>query len=114
MHFAIAHIVGREQACAEIGAPDAAAGIDAGAQQEARMIGAGGVRRCGATSLKRVEAGVVAPSHHLQPLRHQRAVDAGQRHHVGHRAEGHDVQPLHEVGFRARPRYRRRGRAACG
>ncbi len=94
----LVRIVARQQARAEIGLADAAAGIDPRAQHEAQMIGARRLAQARDIGERR-EAGIAALLHHRQPLPHQRAVDAGQRHDVGHRAERHEVEPLAQVGL---------------
>ncbi len=83
---------------AEIGAADPAAGIDARPEDEAGVIGVEPLvdpRDVG----ERGDAGIAAPLHHLQPLRHQRAVEPGERHHVADRAERDEVEPLQEIGL---------------
>ena len=43
-----------------------------------------------------------APRHHLQPLADQRAVDAGQRHHVAHGRQRDQVEQADQVRLLAR------------
>ena len=42
-----------------------------------------------------------APRHHAQPLDHESAVEAGQRHHVAHGRQRHEVEELAQI--RRRP-----------
>ena len=89
-------VVGGQEPCAQAGLADAPAGVDPGPEEEAGMIGTrrllhgGNVGQC-------PQSGIAAPCHHRQALRHQGPVDAGQGHHVAHRAKGHQVKPLHEI-----------------
>ncbi len=101
-----------EQPRAEIGRADPAAGIDPRPQDEAGVIGADRARRCRHVGQRR-EARIGAPPHHLEPLRHQRAVEAGQRHHVADRAERHEIEPVHQIGLAPAARTSR-ARAARG
>ena len=75
-----------QQPHAEIGAADAAAGIDARAQQEAEMPRSGGPSSR-ATSISAVRPGMLAPAQRDQTLGHEGAIQAFERHHVGDRAE---------------------------
>ena len=81
---------------------DAAAGIDPRPDDETGVIGARRLVDGGDVGQRR-DARVAAPGHHLQALGDESPVDAGERHHVAHRAERHQIEPLHEVGFGLRP-----------
>ena len=93
----------RQQPRAEIGAADAAAGIDARAEQEAEMprLGRAGEPR---DVHQRGQAGIVAPAQREQALGDEGAVEALQRHDVGDRAERDEIEPAEQVGLRPRPR----------
>ena len=103
-------IVGAKQQRAEIGAADAAAGVDARPEQEAEMKR---LRRAGQPRHvhQRGEADVVAAAHRQQSLGDEGAVEALQRHHVGDGAERDDVEPAEQV--RLRPRLASRSRACA-
>ena len=64
------------------------------------MIGRGRLADAGDIG-QRGDAGIAAARQDLEPLRDQRAVDAGQRHHVADGPEGDQVEPRREVGLRA-------------
>ena len=49
---------------------------------------------------QRGDAGMAAPRHHLQPLRHQRAVHPGQRHDVADGGQRHQVQQFQQRRLR--------------
>ena len=89
-------ILGGQQARAQAGLAHAAAGIDPGPEDEAqvvdprRLFQPGHVAQC-------PDPGIAALTHHREPLAHERAVDAGERHHVADGAERHQVEPLLEV-----------------
>ena len=94
-------IVGAQQQRAEIGAADAAAGVDARTEQEAQ------VKRLGRTRQprhvhQRGQADVVAAAQRQQSLGDERAVETLERHHIGDRAERHDVEPAEQIGLRPR------------
>ncbi len=91
-------IVGRQEPRAEIGLADAATGIDTRAQDEPRMVSIELLADPGRVA-QRGETDIAAPAHHLEPLRHQRAVDAGERHDIANRAERHEIEPLHQIGL---------------
>ena len=106
-------IVGAKQQRAEIGAADAAAGVDARPEQEAQ------VKRLGRTGQprhvhQRGEPDVVAAAQRQQSLGDEGAVEALERHHIGDGAERDDVEPAEQVGLRPRLRSRSRERAARG
>ena len=88
-----------QQAHAEIGAPDAAARIDARPEQEAEMPAfgrAGEARRIH----QRGQADMLAPAHREQALGDEGAVEPFQRHHVGDGAERHQVEEVEQVRLR--------------
>ncbi len=92
----LGRIVGGQQARAQVGAADAAAGVDPRSQQEA------GVERRGRPlALGHLGQGLqpwIGPGrHHLQPLGGQGAVEADQGGHVADRAQGRQVQPAAQV-----------------
>ena len=90
-------IVGAKQQRAEIGAADAAAGIDARAEQEAEVKR---LRRAGQPRHihQRGEPDVVAPSQRHQSLGDEGAVEALERHHIGDRAERDDDRAASRSG----------------
>ena len=94
-------ILGRQQPRAEVGPAHAPAGIHARPEQEGGVVGIDPVGHARDVA-QALEAEVAAPRHHLQPLRRQGAVQADQRHHVAHRSQRHQVQPLQQVGLRPR------------
>ena len=91
----------QQQPHAEIGAADAAAGIDARPEQKAEMPGLG---RAGEARYvhQRGRAHVLAPSQRDQPLGDEGAVEAGQRHDVGDGAERDQMQQREQIGLGAR------------
>ncbi len=91
-----------EQANAEIGTADAAAGIDPRAQREAQ-IGAGRRAREARCLDQRVQADIAALRHHLQPLRDEGAVEALQRGDIGNGAERDEIEQVEQPRFGARP-----------
>ena len=92
----LGRIVGGQQPRAQVGAADAAAGVDPRAQDEAGMEDAG--RPLGAGDVQqRLQAGIAPGRHHLQALGGQRAVEADQLGHVADRAQRGQVQPLAQV-----------------
>ena len=94
-------IVAGQQPCAEIGLSDAASGIDARAQHEAKMIGARRLAQARHVG-QRGQADVASVGHHPQALAHQRPVDAGQWHDIAHSPQGDEVEPLAQVRLGAR------------
>ena len=83
---------------AEIGAADAAAGIDAGPQQKTEMPGfrrAGQPRHIHETDKSRL----LAPAQHQQALGDEGAIEPDQRHHVGDGAERHVVEKRQQIGL---------------
>ena len=61
---------------------------------------------------QRREAGIAAAPRDLEPLRDQRAVEPGQRHHVADRAERDEIEPLQQVGLGTRSAYQPASRSA--
>ena len=92
-------VVLQQQPHAEIGAPDAPAGIDARPEQEAEMPAfrrAGEARRIH----QRGQADMLAPPHRDQALGHEGAVEPFQRHHVRDGAERHQIEQVEQIGLR--------------
>ena len=48
---------------------------------------------------QRRDPGMAAPGHDLEPLRHQRAIHPGQRHHIADRRQRHKIQQVDRRGF---------------
>src|SRR2546430_16735142 len=92
-------VVGREQARAEIGGADPAAGIDARPQHKAELVG---VERTGLTGDRgeRLHPGIGGTTHNAQALRDEHTVYAAERHDIAHRAERHEIQPLQKIWLR--------------
>ena len=91
-------IVLEQKPHAEIGAADAAAGIDARTEQKAEMP------RLGRTGEPRHihqadMAGALAPAQRDQALGDESAVEPDQRHHVGDGAERHIVEERQQIGL---------------
>ena len=74
--------------------------IDPGPEDEAQVVDPRRLLQPGDVA-ERPQPDIAALPHHREPLAHQRAVDAGERHHVADRAERHQVEPLLEVGLGA-------------
>ena len=89
-------IVGGKQPRAEVAAPDAAACIDAGTEDEAQVEGRKR-RRGGGEPRQSGEAWPFQPFELAQTLAHKGAVDSGERHHVGDGGERHQVELVEEV-----------------
>ena len=89
----------QQQPHAEIGAPDAAAGIDARAQHEAEMPG---FRRTVQPRHvhQRGMPDMVAAAHRDQALGDEGAVEPGQRRDIGHRAERDMMQHAEQIRLR--------------
>ena len=89
----------QQQPHAEIGAPDAAAGIDARPQHEAEMPG---LRR--AVQPRHIHqrgmADMVAAAHRDQALGDEGAVEPGQGRDIGHGAERHMMQHAEQIRLR--------------
>ena len=87
----------RQQLDAERGVADAAAGVDARADDEAevigarRPVGAGGVEQSGETK-------PLAQPHHRQSARDESAIEADERHDVGDRRQRDKIEPGQEIG----------------
>ncbi len=85
-------VVGQQQPQPQIGLGDPAGGVDARPQREA----AASWRSAPSLQLghvqQRGDARPRPPRHHPQPLRHQRAVQPGQRHHVADRRQRHQIE----------------------
>ena len=86
-----ARVLLQQQPHAEIGAADAAAGIDARAEQESEVPGLG---RTGQPRHihQRGQAEMLAPPQRDQAFGDESAVEALERHHVGDRAERDQMQ----------------------
>ncbi len=91
-------VLAGEQARAQRGIADAAAGIDARAEDEAEMIRRRRLVETGGIA-QRLEALVAPPAHDLQALRDVGAVEPGERHDVGDGRQRHEVELGHEVGL---------------
>ena len=102
-----------QQPHAEIGAADAAAGIDARPEQKAEMPG---LRRAGEPRHihQAHMPGALAPAQRDEALGDEGAVEPDQRHHVGDGAERDDVEEARADRAPAAPRSRSRARAAPG
>ena len=94
-------VLAQQQAQAQIGLGDAPGGIDARAQREAAGAGGQPLARLRHIQQRR-HAGPRAARHHLQPLADQRAIDPGQRHHVAHGRQRHQVEQADQVRLLAR------------
>ena len=92
----LGRILGGEQADAEIGLADPAAGIDPRAEREAEIAAFGRAVEAGGVG-ERGEADVAAPGHHLQPLGHEGAVEAAELGDVGDRAERDEIEQLDQL-----------------
>ena len=100
----------RQQANAEVGLADAAAGVDPRPEREAEVAAARRLhqpRRFG----QRGEADILPRRHHPQALGHEGAVEALQPRDVGDRAERDEVEQVEDLGLRAGLE-ERRGREA--
>ncbi len=92
-------VAAAEQAEAEIGAPDAASGIDAGPEREAERVH---IEAADAGGLDQRRQPPPPPlRQHLEPLGDEGAVEADERHHVGHGGERDEVEIGAEVGLGA-------------
>ena len=80
------------------GEPEPACRVDPGPEHEARRVGIGPAPQAGGIG-KGGEPDIVAPAHDLKALRHQRPVEAGERHHVTDRGQRHQVEPFQEIGL---------------
>ena len=93
-------VVLQQQCRAEIGAADAAAGIDARSEQKAEMER---LRRT--VEPRRVhqrgQADILAPPHRDQALADKGAVETDQRHDVGDGAERDEIEIRQEIGLAA-------------
>ncbi len=96
MRARLGGIVGGEQADAEIGLADAAAGVDPRPEREAEIGAAriAGQPRC----LDQRRQPDVAPGrHHLEPLRDEGAVEPLELRDIGDGAECHDVEQIEQL-----------------
>ena len=66
------------------------------------QVNALGAVAAGGDLQQRVDPRPRAPGHHPQALRHQRPVEAGERHHVADGRQRHQVEQAHQVGRRTR------------
>ena len=90
------YIAFQQQPHPEIGAADPPAGIDARSQHETEMPGFG--RAVQPRHIhKRGEADVIAAPHRDQALRHEGAVEPGQRRDIGNGAERDEVQHAEQI-----------------
>jgi hypothetical protein len=80
---------------------EAAGGVEAGADGEAQVLAAGPGEGAAGHLEQGLDAGPgLALADAGQALGHQQAVVGVQPHHVGHGAQGHQVQQVGQVGFR--------------
>ncbi len=96
-------VVGRQQTHAQVGAADAAAGIDPRPDDKARMEG---THHRGRVAIpgdlhQSANARILALGHDLQALCRQGSIESGQGRDIADGAQGRQIQPLHQV--RARP-----------
>jgi len=95
-HFRLRRLVERQQPGAKRRVADAAAGIDARADQEAEMIGR--QRRIDPREApERGDAAIGAAPERDQALDDEGAVEADERHDIADRAERHEIEPLQEI-----------------
>ena len=95
--FRLGAVLCHQQPGTQAGITDAASGVDARPKQKPQVPG----RRRPILSRHPGERGqtrVPLLAHDLQAPRDEGAVDPRQRHHVTDRAEGHQIQPVHEIG----------------
>ena len=102
-------IVGGEQAAAERGIADAAAGVDARADEEGEMEGVDRLADARDAD-QRPQPRILLPAYGEQPLDDEGAVDAGERDDVAHRRQRDEIEPAEQVG--RRPARRRRAQGA--
>ena len=91
-------ILRQQQPRAQSGIADAAAGIDARTDEIAEMPA---FRRAGEAGRieERGEADPAPALHDGKPLADEGPVEAGQRHHVRHRRQRHEIEARHQVGL---------------
>ena len=92
----LARVLLQQQPHAEVGAADAAAGIDAGPEQEAEMPRLGRPRQPRGVH-QRGQADLIAAAQRDHALGDEGAVEAGERHHVGDGAERDQMQQRQQV-----------------
>ena len=92
----LVRILGGQQADAEIGLADPAAGVDPRAEREAEIAA---FRRAGEPGGvgERGEADVAAAGHHLQPLRDEGAVEAAKLGDIGDGAERDEIEQFDQL-----------------
>ncbi len=76
---------------------DATCRIEPRPEQEAQRIWIGAPlqpRHVG----ERREPDILPPRHHLEPLLDIGAVEGGERHHIAHRGERHEIEKAQEIG----------------
>ena len=97
-------VVAQQQAQTQIGLPDPAGGVDAGAERETQRHR---IRRAvhGGDIQQRGNPRPLATRHHPQALRHEGAVEAGERHDVADGRQRDEVEQRHQVrlGSRGEP-----------
>ena len=94
-------VLAQQQPQPEIGLGDPPRRVDARAEREAAGPGGRPVARLRHVEQRR-DAGTRAPRHHLQALADQRAIDAGERHHVAHGGQRDQVEQADQVRLLAR------------
>ena len=92
----LGRILGGEQADAEIGLADPAAGVDPRAEREAEIAAFGRAVEPGGVG-ERGEADIAAAGHHLEALGHEGAVEAAELGDVGDRAERDQIEQLDQL-----------------
>ena len=90
-------VVAQQQAQPQIGLGDAPRGIDARSERKPTACAAVGRSRACATSSNAAMPGTLAPRHHLQPLATSARFNAGQRHHVAHGRQRHEVEQPDQI-----------------
>ena len=96
---ALGWIILQEQVDPERRPPDAAAGVDPRPEQKAEMPGLGRPADPRAVH-QRGESGMIAPAQRHEALGDEGAVEALERHHIGDRAERHQIEKAEKIRFR--------------
>ena len=100
-HRRLGGILLEQEARAEVGPADAAAGIDARPQEKAEMPGLGGTGKPRHVH-QRGEPRAFAAAHRQQALCHEGAVEPLEPGDVGHRAQRDQIEQRQELRFRPR------------
>jgi hypothetical protein len=96
----ILRVLGQQEACAEARIADAAARVDPRSHEIAQMPPLRGLAQSRDVE-ERGKSRAPAPAHHGEALAHEGAVEAVERHHVGHGGEGHEIEGFEEIGLGA-------------